>query len=92
MRKKYNEIRPILRTKCDYCMPCPNGVDIPRNIDLYNYAVAYNDMGKARWMYNNSDFPKEQRASACAGCRTCEEKCPQKISEWMKIDDELGHR
>lgn len=91
VHKAYKALRPIPCTKCGYCMPCPNGVDIPRNFELYNDAVAYNDMGKARWMYNNS-FPKEQRAGACVACKTCEEKCPQKItiSEWMqRIDEEL---
>jgi len=88
---KYRELRPIPCTKCGYCMPCPNGVDIPWNFELYNNAVAYNLMSSARWTYNGS--PAEKRASACIGCRTCEAKCPQKIkiSEWMpRIDKELG--
>lgn len=92
VHKTYKALRPIPCTKCGYCMPCPNGVDIPRNFELYNDAVAYNDMGKARWMYNSNGFPKEQRAGACVACKTCEEKCPQKIriSEWMqRIDEEL---
>jgi len=90
---KYRELRPIPCTKCGYCMPCPNGVDIPMNIELYNNGVAYNSMGASKWAYNNN-IPAEKRASACVGCRTCEEKCPQKIriSEWMqKIDKELKY-
>lgn len=87
----YKELRPIPCTKCGYCMPCPNGVDIPGNFEVYNNGVAYNSMGASKWAYNNN-IPVEKRASACVGCRTCEEKCPQKIkiSEWMpKIDKEL---
>ncbi|MEM2087490.1 MAG: aldo/keto reductase [Thermoproteota archaeon] len=87
----YKELRPIPCTKCGYCMPCPNGVDIPWNFEVYNNGVAYNSMGASKWAYNNN-IPAEKRASACVGCRTCEEKCPQKIkiSEWMpKIDKEL---
>ncbi|MGQ9478960.1 MAG: aldo/keto reductase [Thermoproteota archaeon] len=90
---KYRELSPIPCTKCGYCMPCPNGVDIPRNFEVYNYAVAYNDFGKARWIYN-VDIPVENRASSCIGCRSCEEKCPQKIriSEWMpRINSELAY-
>ncbi|MEM2941486.1 MAG: aldo/keto reductase [Thermoproteota archaeon] len=90
---KYRELRPIPCTKCGYCMPCPNGVDIPTNIELYNNGVAYNSMGASKWAYNNN-IPAEKRANACVGCRTCEEKCPQKIriSEWMqKIDKELKY-
>ncbi|MBO3831983.1 MAG: aldo/keto reductase [Candidatus Brockarchaeota archaeon] len=88
---KYKELRPIPCTKCGYCMPCPNGVDIPWNFEVYNNGVAYNSIGSARWTYNNN-IPAEKRASACVGCRTCEEKCPQRIpiSEWMqRIDKEL---
>ncbi|MEM4168681.1 MAG: aldo/keto reductase [Thermoproteota archaeon] len=88
---KYRELRPIPCTRCGYCMPCPNGVDIPENFEVYNHGVAYNTIGAARRVYNNN-IPAERRASACVGCRTCEEKCPQKIkiSEWMqKVDKEL---
>lgn len=88
---KYRELRPIPCTRCGYCMPCPNGVDIPENFEVYNHGVAYNAIWPARWVYNNN-IPAERRASACVGCRTCEEKCPQKIkiSEWMqRIDKEL---
>jgi predicted aldo/keto reductase-like oxidoreductase len=94
VQEKYREVRPIPCTKCGYCMPCPNGVDIPRNFDIYNQGVVYNNMGQARWAYNN-DIPKEQQASACKDCKTCEEKCPQKIkiSEWMpRINQELGSK
>lgn len=93
VHRTYKELCPIPCTKCGYCMPCPNGVDIPRNIELYNNGVAYNSMGASKWAYNNN-LPAENRASACVGCRTCEEKCPQKIkiSEWMqKIDKELKY-
>jgi len=89
---KYRELRPIPCTKCGYCMPCPNGVDIPGNFEIYNNGVSYNSMGSARWIYNG--LPAERRASACVACRTCEEKCPQKIkiSEWMqRIDKEFRH-
>ncbi len=81
----YKKLRPIPCTKCGYCMPCPNGVDIPWNFEVYNNGVAYNSMGASKWAYNNN-IPVEKRASACVGCRSCEEKCPQKIkiSEWMR--------
>jgi len=95
VRERYKELRPIPCTKCGYCMPCPNGVDIPRNFDLYNRGVAYNAMGQSKGEYNSEWFPKEQRASACKDCKTCEEKCPQgiKISEWMtRINEEFGSK
>ncbi|MBO3802889.1 MAG: aldo/keto reductase [Candidatus Brockarchaeota archaeon] len=94
VRLKYGALRPIPCTKCGYCMPCPNGVDIPRNFELYNDGFAYNVMDRSKWVYNRDDF-KEKRAGACVGCMACEEKCPQKIriSEWMpRIDSELRYQ
>ena len=86
VRKKYDELCPIPCTKCGYCMPCPNGVDIPRNFGAYNVGVMYEKPDAAREEYNNW-IDEEKRASACIQCRECEEKCPQSIliSEWMPI-------
>ena len=89
VRKKYDELCPIPCTKCGYCMPCPNGVDIPRNFAVYNEGVMYEKPDKAREGYRWID--EEKRASACIQCRECEEKCPQSIliSEWMPIVHEV---
>ena len=86
VREKYKELCPIPCTKCGYCMPCPNGVDIPRNFATYNEGVMYDKPDRAREGYNNW-MPEEKRASQCIQCRECEEKCPQSIviSEWMPV-------
>ncbi|RLC82528.1 MAG: aldo/keto reductase [Chloroflexi bacterium] len=84
VREKYRELCPIPCTRCGYCMPCPNGVDIPRNLTVYNQAVMYDKLDHSRTEYNKW-IPEEARAGACVQCRECEEKCPQDIpiSEWM---------
>jgi len=71
-------------TKCSYCMPCPNNVDIPGNFELYNEIVIYDDPGTPRNSYKHF-FDEDSKAYHCIGCRVCEEKCPQHIpiSEWM---------
>ncbi len=92
VQKKYNEFNPIPCTKCGYCMPCPNGVDIPRNFELYNEAVVLDHFNLNRNIYHQV-FPEEVRAGACIQCKNCEEKCPQKIliSEWMpRVHKELS--
>ncbi len=92
IRKEYNKRSIIPCTKCGYCMPCPNNVDIPENFSLYNDGIIYNDLKSSSIKYNNF-FDKTKRADICIQCRECEEKCPQKIpiSEWMtKIHKELG--
>jgi predicted aldo/keto reductase-like oxidoreductase len=89
VRDKTNELCPIPCTRCGYCMPCPNGVDIPRNLGLYNRGPMYNKLDTARREYEGMD--EEPRASACIQCRECEEKCPQSIliSEWMPVVHEV---
>jgi predicted aldo/keto reductase-like oxidoreductase len=90
VREAYEKLCPIPCTKCGYCMPCPNDVDIPRNFEVYNQGVMYEKPEQARHTYNNF-VDEENRASACIQCRECEEQCPQNIliSEWMPIVHEV---
>lgn len=83
VREKYEELCPIPCTRCGYCMPCPHGVDIPRNLEIYNEGIIYEKPESARRSYEFLD--EEKRASACTACLECEEQCPQSIpiSEWM---------
>jgi predicted aldo/keto reductase-like oxidoreductase len=91
VRAAYEELAPIPCTKCEYCLPCPNGVNIPRNFEIYNEGAMYS-FDSARAHYNRW-FPVEENASNCLDCKDCEELCPQQIpiSEWMpKIHAELA--
>ena len=65
-------------TGCCYCMPCPFGVDIPRNFSIWNEYGMYNNLNRAKWSYNNMEEGK--RASQCQECGACEAVCPQKLS------------
>ena len=89
-REKYDELCPIPCTQCGYCMPCPNGVDIPTNFVTYNQGIMYNEPDHAREEYSG-EISEEARASACIQCRECEDKCPQSIlvSEWMTYVHEV---
>jgi predicted aldo/keto reductase-like oxidoreductase len=92
VRARYQELSPIPCTQCGYCMPCPNGVNIPRNLEIYNGGKIYDKPGAARESYNVW-LPENERASACLDCDECEDKCPQSIpiSEWMpRIHQVLG--
>ncbi|MGA2142348.1 MAG: aldo/keto reductase [Brevinematales bacterium] len=75
---RFRERAPVPCTKCGYCMPCPSGVNIPRNFEIYNDGIAYDAMNGAKFAYK-SFMPENENASNCTQCRTCEEKCPQKI-------------
>jgi len=91
VREKYWALCPIPCTQCRYCMPCPNGVEIPRNLTTFNEGVMYNRMESARRQYER--HPEGERASACIQCQQCEDLCPQRIaiSEWMiQVHEVLG--
>ena len=86
-------------TNCQYCMPCPYGIDIPSIFHHYNkmitegwYEVKVTDeeYAKARRAYlvgYDRTVPKLRQANHCIGCGKCVAHCPQKI----KIPHEL-HR
>lgn len=65
-------------TGCRYCMPCPHGVDIPRNFSVWNGYAMYNNAGAVNWNYNDMKNNKST-ADMCKGCGLCETKCPQKL-------------
>lgn len=94
VRDMYRELSPIACTACGYCMPCPNGVEIPGVLGLYNDAIMYNDAEIARLHYEGpvpAALKEHQRADKCAECNECIDKCPQSIPvpDWMKKAHEL---
>jgi predicted aldo/keto reductase-like oxidoreductase len=84
IKEKFEEYNPIPCTKCRYCMPCPSGVDIPRNLEIYSEGLMHRNMEINKPMYN-FHVPDVNKANACIECGICETKCPQsiKISGWM---------
>ena len=79
-------------TACNYCMPCPEGVNIPRNFALYNdYHMLQDPAAKLRYQRLLSDTAK---ASNCIQCGLCEPQCPQSIpirAELEHVDEELAN-
>ena len=72
-------------TACRYCTDhCPQGLDIPELIKLYN-EHNFTEGGFIAPMALAA-CPEEKKPSACVGCRSCEAVCPQqiRISEVMK--------
>jgi len=72
-------------TSCHYCVShCPQGLDIPALISLYNEHV-YTGGGFIAPMAMSA-LPEDKKPQACLHCRSCEEVCPQtiKISELME--------
>lgn len=78
VRTAYRKRKTILCSGCSYCMPCPNGVNIPRVFEHYNDGQIYENMDDARFLYNNY-FGNGKRADECTECGQCVEICPQNL-------------
>ena len=65
-------------TACHYCVShCPQGLDIPRLLALYNEHQVTGGGFIAPMAL--SALPEDKRPGACIGCRSCEAVCPQQI-------------
>ena len=84
-------------TECQYCMPCPYGVDIPNVFGHYNRIISadkklqsskdenYKEARRAFLVGYDRNVPKLRQANHCIGCNICTPHCPQTI----KIADEM---
>ncbi|NHK32757.1 MAG: aldo/keto reductase [Asgard group archaeon] len=103
----YKERILIPCTTCQYCMPCPYGVNIPDNFALLNY-FSHEKKGFRRWRVRRRyrkllvskskdlDIDKQNgNATFCTQCNECIEKCPQEImipDELKKVHSILGDK
>ena len=91
-------------TGCNYCMPCPFGIDIPGIFAHYNAMVNEGAVGasqeqktfrKLRDRYlttYNKAIPTVRQADHCIGCGKCMHHCPQSIRiphELHRIDKQI---
>ena len=98
LRSEYPEI-PC--TQCQYCMPCPYGLDIPSIFTHYNKCVnegfinddkedsEYRKDRRAYLVSYDRAIPTLRQADRCISCGICVSKCPQHIAipgEIRKID------
>ena len=90
-------------TACNYCMPCPYGLNIPAIFAYYNSSVTEGKMptggpeAKEYWEARkrfligyDRNIPALRQASHCIGCNQCAPHCPQNIEipkQLHRIDD-----
>ena len=84
-------------TACEYCMPCPQGVNIPQNFAILN-TLSLEQSGirrlqtrrKYRKLVGNPDQVNKNNpdgnASICTECGICVEKCPQEINIPVELE------
>jgi len=80
----YKTLLAVNCTGCEYCTPCPEGVNIPAAFDMFNKLHLFKNEEETKFMYavrcggifsgTGPGF-----ASNCVQCGECIEKCPQQI-------------
>jgi predicted aldo/keto reductase-like oxidoreductase len=89
VRDAYCKLRPIPCTTCHGCMPCPQGINIPRLFELYNDAVIYGDMETARAIYQREGHD----IASCNQCGLCVCGRDIPILDWLqKLSGTLAER
>lgn len=95
------ELSSVPCTACQYCMPCPYGIDIPAIFSHYNRCVnegnvpegaqseGYRKARRAFLVGYDRHVPRLRQANRCIGCNQCTNHCPQSIKipqQLMTID------
>jgi predicted aldo/keto reductase-like oxidoreductase len=79
--KKFSD---LYCTGCNYCMPCPKGINIPQIFNAYTYYNVYGMPDQAKGMWNGY---KDAPVSDCIHCGVCNKKCPQHIDVMTKLKE-----
>jgi predicted aldo/keto reductase-like oxidoreductase len=68
-------------TGCNYCMPCPRGVNIPACFAAYNNSYAIGYVAGMQQFVTSTGLISERSGSPglCVGCGKCESHCPQHL-------------
>ncbi len=98
----YFNLNAIPCNECNYCMPCPYGINIPAVFTHYNRCLQegnlpnrsdvsreYKRARRAFLIGYDRSVPRLRQAAHCIGCRQCVEHCPQGINiprEMQRID------
>jgi len=93
----YREKILVPCTGCEYCLPCPEGVNIPHNFAILNNLSLEQSrirLFQVRRGYNKLTGTKEKldkenpngNGSLCVSCGECLDKCPQEIDIPLELE------
>ena len=101
--EEFVELKTVPCTACNYCMPCPYGLNIPAIFGYYNKSITdgrmpagnreareYQEARKRFLIGYDRSVPGLRQASHCIGCNQCAPHCPQNIEipkELQRIDE-----
>lgn len=75
VREAYLELKEIPCPSCRPCMPCEEGIDIPRVFEIYNDSLIYNDLETAQQIYKD----ERHNGSDCVECGLCSDRCAKEL-------------
>lgn len=76
-----SKIGKVFCRRCQYCEPCPKGIEIAKILRIVKYYEDYNLTDWAKTQYQELPVTTD----ACVKCHICESKCPYNL----EIVDEL---
>lgn len=83
IKKIRDELGNDFCRRCGYCLPCPQGINIPGMFLFEGYATRYNLKDWAMSRYKSLDI----KADACVKCGLCETKCPYNLPIRKKLEN-----
>ena len=88
MMEELKKFSDLYCTGCDYCLPCPKGIEISKIFNAFTYHNVYGLSTEAKKMWENVGGAP---VSDCTNCGLCNDKCPQhiKIPEKLKETSEI---
>jgi len=93
MMNEIKKFSDLYCTGCNYCQPCPKGINIPHIFNAYTYYHAYGLESEGKRLYSQIGTKPEygKPVSECINCGLCEKKCPQHIPvpEKLKLVDRI---
>ena len=80
------EALDTLCTGCQYCLPCPQDINIPKFMLSYNEKI-FGEPKNALGALKNHWGLKADQAATCVECGACEERCTQHLPIIKRLDD-----